>query len=53
MKNILTALPTILVENGAFSHKIDYVAIFFAIINLEGHINCSNGSRVTGILLNG
>ena len=37
-----------MVEDGAFSHKIDYVAIFLEILNLEGI-----GSRVTAILLNG
>ena len=38
-----------MVEDGAFSHKIDYVAI----INLKGHQNRITGSRVTVILLNG
>ena len=38
-----------MVEDGAFSPKIDYVTI----LNLEGHQNCITGSRVTSILLNG
>ena len=42
-----------MVENGALSHKIDYVAIFKEILNLEGHLNRITGSRVTAILLNG
>ena len=42
-----------MVEDGAFSHKIDYVTIFKEILNLEGHPNCIAGSKVTGILLNG
>ena len=39
--------------DGAFSHKIDYVAILYMIINLEGQLNCIIGSRVTAIFLNG
>ena len=42
-----------MVEDGAFSHKIDYVSICLEILNLEGHPNCITGSRVTAILLNG
>ena len=42
-----------MVEDGAFSHKIDYVTIFLEILNLEGHQNRITGSRVTVILLNG
>ena len=42
-----------MVEDGAFSHKIDYIVIFWEIRNLEGHQNCITGSRVTVILLNG
>ena len=38
-----------MVEDGAFSHKIDYVTI----LNLEGHPNRITGSRVTPIFLNG
>ena len=43
----------LMVEDGAFSHKIDYIAIFLEIFNLEGHLNNITGSRVTAILLNG
>ena len=42
-----------MVEDCAFSHKIDYTTFFLEILNLEGHINHSSGSRGTGILLNG
>ena len=42
-----------MVEDGAFSHKIDYVAILKKILNPEGHPNCITGSNVTAILLNG
>ena len=42
-----------MVGNGALSHKIDYITIFWEILNLEGHQNCITGSRVTAILLNG
>ena len=41
-----------MVEDGAFSHKIDYFTIVF-IPNLEGHLNCTIGSKVMAILLNG
>ena len=41
-----------MVEDGAFSHNIDYVTIFKEIINLAGHPNCITGSNVTAILLN-
>ena len=41
-----------MVEDGAFSHKIDYVAIFLEILNFEGYQNLITGSRVTFILLN-
>ena len=37
-----------MVENGAFSHRIDYVKI----LNLKGHPNCIAVSQVTAILLN-
>ena len=39
-----------MVEDGAFSHKIDYVHFFG---RFEGHPNCITGSRITAILLNG
>ena len=42
-----------MVEDGAFSHKIDFVTHFFEILNLEGYPNCITGSRVTAILVNG
>ena len=42
-----------MVEDGAVSHKIDYIATFWEILNLEGHQNSITGSRVTAILLNG
>ena len=42
-----------MVEDGAFSHKIDNVAIIKEILNLEGHQNHMTGSRVTAIFLNG
>ena len=41
-----------MVADGAFSHKIDYVTIFFEILNPEGHPNCITGSKATAILLN-
>ena len=41
-----------MVGNGALSHKIDYITIYEEILNLEGHQNCTTGSRVTAILLN-
>ena len=42
-----------MVENGAFSHKYDYVTIFKETIHLEGHPTRITDSRVTAILLNG
>ena len=42
-----------MVQDGAFSHKIVYVPIFWEILNLEGHLNRITGSSVTAILLNG
>ena len=44
---------TLIVECGAFSHKIDYVALFEENLNLEGHLYHITGTRVTTILLNG
>ena len=41
-----------MVEDGAFSHKVDYVTILKGILNLEGHPNRITGSKVTAILLN-
>ena len=40
-----------MVEDGAFSHKMDYFTIFTEIINLKGHPNSITGSKVTAILL--
>ena len=42
-----------MVEDNAFSRKIDYVTIFKEILNLKGHPNRIIGSKVTAILLNG
>ena len=42
-----------MVEDGAFSHKIDCITIILEILNLEGHQNNTTGSRVAAILLNG
>ena len=42
-----------MVEDGAFSHKIDYVTIFKEILNLNKHLNRITGSKVRAILLNG
>ena len=36
-----------MVEDGAFSHKIDYVTIFLEFLILEGHLNYITGSKVT------
>ena len=42
-----------MVEDGAFSQKVDYFTIVLNILNLEGHPNRITGSKVTAILLNG
>ena len=42
-----------MVEDVAFSHKIDYVKHFSEILALEGHPNRITGSKVTAILVNG
>ena len=42
-----------MIEDGAFTHKINYIAHFLRILNLKGHHNCIIGSRVTKVLLNG
>ena len=39
-----------MVEDGAFSHKIDYVTNIFEILNSEGHPNRTAGSKVMAIL---
>ena len=53
MKISLRRRHALMVEYGAFSHKIEYATIFFEILNLEGHTNRITGSRVKAILLNG
>ena len=50
MKISLKRRHALMVEDGAFSHKIDYVTICLEIINLEGHLTRTTGSRVTAIL---
>ena len=42
-----------MVEDMAFSHKIDYVTIVLEILNPEGHLNPSTGSKCMAYLLNG
>ena len=42
-----------MVEDGAFSHKIDCFTKKNQILNPEGHSNCITGSKVTAYLLNG
>ena len=42
-----------MVEDGAFSHKIDYIPIFLENLNLGGHLNRFIGSKVTAIFVNG
>ena len=42
-----------MVEDGAFSNKIDYVPMFLENLNHEGHPNRITGSKVTMVLLNG
>ena len=42
-----------MVNNGASSHKTNYVDILSEILNPEGHQNCYIGSKVTANLLNG
>ena len=53
MKIFLRRRHALMVEYGALCHKIDYVTIFYDILNLKGHPNCITGSRITAILLNG
>ena len=52
MKISLRRRHALIVEDGAFGNKIDYVAIFLKIQNLE-HYNRITGSRVMALLLNG
>ena len=53
MKIILRRRHALIVEDGAFSHKVYYVSIFKEILNLEGHPNRITGLKVTAILVNG
>ena len=53
MKISLQCRHALMVEDGAFSHKIDYVTIYKEILNREVHLNRPTGSKVTVILLNG
>ena len=39
-------------EDGAFSHKVDFVTIVLEVLNLKGHPYRITGSIVTAILLN-
>ena len=55
MKISLPRRHALLVEDCAFSHKIDYITICsiviwmaFNILNLKGHPNCTTGSRGYG-----
>ena len=50
-ENIFTAPPRLMVEDGAFSHKIDYVSILKEILYSEGHQHRITGSKVTAILM--
>ena len=53
VKIFLRHCHALMVEDGAFSNKIDYsTKKSFQILNLEEHPNCTIGSRVTAILLN-
>ena len=53
MKISLPRRHVLRIEDGAFSHKIDYVTNFKEILNLEEHPNRITGSKVTAVLLNG
>ena len=53
MKISLRRRIALMVQDGAFSLKIDYVSIFWEILNLKGHPNRITGSRVMAILLIG
>ena len=52
VKIFLRRCHALMVEDGAFNHKIDYVTIVLEILNLEGHLNRITRSRVMAILLN-
>ena len=53
MEIYLRRRHALMVGEGAFSYKIDYVIILLDILNLKGHLNRITGLRVTAILLNG
>ena len=53
MKISLGRRRALTVVDGAFSHKIDYVTIFWEILKPEGHPYRISGSKVTAILLIG
>ena len=53
VKIYLRRRHALMVEDGAFSHKIDYVTIFKKILNRKGHQNRITGLKVMAILLNG
>ena len=39
----------LMVDDGAFSHKIDYVTFLYEILNLKEYLNRITGSRITEI----
>ena len=53
MKIFLRRRHALMVDDGAFSHKIDYFTLFSDILNREGHPNHITRSNVMAILLNG
>ena len=53
-ENIFRRRHALIVEDGAFSHKIDYVSTFLLEnLNLKWHPNRITSSKVTAIFLNG
>ena len=42
-----------MVGDGAFSHRIEWLQNVLNILNLKGHQNCTIGSKVMALLLNG
>ena len=53
MKISLWRHNALVVEDGAFSHKMDCAKNFKEILNLNEHPNYITGTKVTVILLNG
>ena len=53
MKIFLWRRRALMFEDGAFSHKRDYINILKDILNLEGTPNPITTSRVIAIFLNG